>query len=92
MSIVTWFAYYVLFWWVCLFAVLSIGLKTQQEAGDVVPGTEPSAPAKLRIWRILALNTLVSGTLFLAWFYMTQVMGIGLAEVSELLPKPPSQR
>ena len=92
MAILTLFAYYVLFWWVCLFAVLSIGLKTQDEAGEVVPGTEPSAPARLRLRRILGLNTLISGTLFFAWYYATQVMGIGLAEVSEFLPRPPSQR
>ncbi|MCB1764379.1 MAG: DUF1467 family protein, partial [Gammaproteobacteria bacterium] len=40
MAVLTLFAYYVLFWWLCLFAVLSIGLKTQEEAGEVVPGTE----------------------------------------------------
>ena len=92
MAILTLFAYYVLFWWLCLFAVLSIGLKTQEEAGEVVPGTEPSAPATLRLWRILGLNTLISGTLFFAWYYATQVLGIGLAEVSGFLPGPPSQR
>ncbi|MCB1386668.1 MAG: DUF1467 family protein [Nitratireductor sp.] len=92
MAPLTLFAYYVLFWWVCLFAVLSIGLKTQDEAGEVVPGTEPSAPAKLRIWRTLALNTLISGAFFAAWYWMTQVMGIGIAEISAFFPQPPSAR
>lgn len=92
MAILTLIAYYLLFWWVCLFAVLSIGLRTQDEAGEIVPGTEPSAPAKARIWRILALNTLVSGVLFLGWYYATEVMGIGIAEVMEFFPRPPSQR
>lgn len=79
-------AYYVLFWWVCLFAVLSIGLRTQDEEGEVIEGTEPSAPAKLRIGRSLLLNTAVSGVLFFCWYYATQVLGIGLDDLPSIYP------
>jgi predicted secreted protein len=86
MGVLTAIAYYVLFWWVCLFAVLSIGLKTQDEEGEIVPGTEPSAPAKLRIGRSLLINTVVSGLLFGAWYYATQVMGMGLHSFPSIYP------
>jgi predicted secreted protein len=80
-------AYYVLFWWVCLFAVLSVGLRTQDEEGQVVEGTEPSAPAKLRIGRSLLLNTVVSGIVFGLWYYATQVLGYGLKDLPSIYPE-----
>jgi len=57
-------ATYFIVWWTTLFAVLPIGLRTQDEAGEVVPGTPESAPAKLRIIRIFAINTVVSLVVF----------------------------
>ncbi|MGB7287398.1 MAG: DUF1467 family protein [Salaquimonas sp.] len=80
-------AYYVLFWWVCLFAVLSIGLRTQDEEGEIVPGTEPSAPAKLRLGRSLLLNTMISGVLFAIWYYVTQVLGFGISSLPSIYPQ-----
>jgi predicted secreted protein len=87
MNVFTLFAYYFLFWWVTLFAVLSIGLKTQEEAGEVIPGTEPSAPAKLRLWRRLLLNTVISGCLFAAWYYATEVLGYGISSIPSIYPQ-----
>jgi len=86
MGPLTAFAYYVLFWWVCLFATLSIGLRTQDEAGEVVDGTEPSAPAKLRIGRSLMINTVISGVVFGAWYYATQILGFGLKDIPSIYP------
>jgi predicted secreted protein len=87
MSGITLFAYYVLFWWMTLFAILSIGLRTQDEDGEIVPGTEPSAPANLRIWRQLLLNTVISGVLFAIWYYCTEVLGYGLSSFPSIFPQ-----
>lgn len=87
MAPLTLFAYYLLFWWLTLFSVLSIGLRTQAEAGEVTMGTEPSAPAKPRIIRSLLINTVVSATVFGAWYYVTQVLGFGVAEFRDFLPR-----
>lgn len=89
MEPLTLFAYYLLFWWLTLFAVLSIGLRTQEEDGEVVPGTEASAPTKPKIWRTLFINTMVSMLLFAAWYYVTHILGFGAKEFSDMLPKPP---
>jgi predicted secreted protein len=35
---------YLTIWWVVLFAVLPWGVRSQLEAGDVVPGSDPGAP------------------------------------------------
>ena len=59
------FGIYIFIWWTCLFAVLPFGVRTQQEEGSVVPGTPESAPAKTpRVWRIIAINTVVSTVIF----------------------------
>jgi hypothetical protein len=38
-------ALYFVIWWTVLFAVLPFGVRSQAEAGDVVSGSEPGAPA-----------------------------------------------
>ena len=35
----------VIFWWLAFFVMLPIGVRSQLEEGNVVPGTEPSAPS-----------------------------------------------
>ncbi|MFN3626166.1 MAG: DUF1467 family protein [Hyphomicrobium sp.] len=57
-------AIYIFIWWIVLFAVLPFGVHTQDEAGNVVPGTPGSAPAKPRILRIFLINTLVATIVF----------------------------
>lgn len=64
MSISLAVAIYFIIWWVTLFAVLPIGLRTQEEDGDVVPGTPESAPARPRLLRIVAINTMVASVVF----------------------------
>ncbi len=64
MSLTLALAIYVIIWWITLFAVLPIGLRTQEEAGDIVPGTPESAPATPRLLRVVAINTLVATVVF----------------------------
>jgi len=64
MSLTLAIAIYVVVWWVVLFAVLPIGVRTQGEDGSVVPGTPESAPAVPRLLRVVVITTLVSAVLF----------------------------
>ena len=57
-------AIYFIVWWTVLFAVLPIGLRTQEEEGNVVPGTPESAPARPRFLFIIGLTTLISAVVF----------------------------
>jgi predicted secreted protein len=57
-------ALYFMIWWMCLFAVLPFGLRTQGEAGEVVPGTPASAPLKPRLKRVFLINSLVAAVVF----------------------------
>ena len=64
MSITTVIAIYFLIWWVTLFAVLPWGVRSQHEGGEIVPGTDPGAPAMHRIgWKLL-WTTLIASAIF----------------------------
>lgn len=52
-------------WFLTLFVALPIGLRTQGEAGDVVPGTPSSAPAEPRMRRKFFWVTLITLALWL---------------------------
>lgn len=56
-------------WWLCFVAVLPIGTHSQHELGDVVPGTEPGAPAVPRLLRKVVTATLLAAvvTPLLLW-------------------------
>jgi predicted secreted protein len=57
-------AIYFIVWWTVLFAVLPIGLRTQEEEGHVVPGTPESAPARPRFLFIIGMTSLISAVVF----------------------------
>jgi len=64
MSWTTAAAIYFILWWVVLFAVLPWGVRSQQESGDVVPGSDPGAPAIPRLAAKLVWTTVVSAAVF----------------------------
>ncbi|MEQ1652301.1 MAG: DUF1467 family protein [Hyphomicrobium sp.] len=47
-------------WFITLFAVLPFFARTQDEAGEVVPGTPEGAPSKINIPKVFAVNTVVA--------------------------------
>ncbi len=51
-------------WFITLFAVLPFFARTQDEAGEVVPGTPESAPARIDILKVFAVNTAVAAVAF----------------------------
>jgi predicted secreted protein len=57
-------------WFITLFVVLPFFAKTQDEAGEVVPGTPGSAPAKINILKVFAVNTGVAALAFAAVYAM----------------------
>jgi predicted secreted protein len=64
-------ALYLMIWWVTLFAVLPFGVRTQSEAGDVVPGTPESAPVRPRLLKTFLVNTVLATLVFaVVWMAM----------------------
>jgi predicted secreted protein len=56
-------------WWLCLFMILPIRARSQSDAGEVVHGTEPGAPAVLRMWPKLLATTLLAAVLTALLFW-----------------------
>ena len=86
MTIVSGIAMYFIFWWVTLFALLPVGLRTQAEENDVTLGTVASAPAKPRIGRAFLRTTVVASAIFGLYYYLTQVQGFGLVDIPHFFP------
>jgi predicted secreted protein len=71
-------AVYFIIWWVTLFCVLPFGVRSQQEAGDVAPGSDPGAPVIARVGRVALINTLLALVVFGAFwaFYVMNVFDL----------------
>jgi predicted secreted protein len=57
-------ALYFIIWWTLLFAVLPFGVRSQHEMNEIVPGSEPGAPARPRLGLKLLVNTVVAAILW----------------------------
>ncbi len=78
-------AVYFVVWWIVLFAVLPWGMRTQQEEGEVILGTEPSAPANPRLVRKAIITSIVAAIVtFLIWGLFGHY-GIGVKEIADWL-------
>jgi len=62
-------ATYFIIWWVLLFAILPFGVQSQHELDDIVPGTEPGAPARPRLLIKLTANTIIAALLWAIFDY-----------------------
>lgn len=61
---------FILAWWLTLFAVLPWGVRSQVEAEDVVPGSEPGAPAKPLLVKKLIVTTLIATAISLVAYHV----------------------
>lgn len=68
MAWTTWVGIYVVLWWTVLFAVLPFGVRSQEQHGEVVPGSDPGAPAVPRLALKAMWTTLVTTVVFLVFF------------------------
>ncbi len=59
-------AIFITIWFTVLFAVLPFGVRSQHEAGDFVPGTDPGAPVAPRLLVKALWTTLISAVVFAA--------------------------
>lgn len=81
MSIVSGIAIYFIIWWVTLFTILPIGVRSQKEAADVTLGTEHGAPVRAQLPFKIGLTTLVASVIFGLFYYLVAYSGIGLDDI-----------
>ncbi len=81
MNIVTGFVLFSIIWFLTLFVALPIGVRTQGEAGEVVPGTPASAPTDAMIPRKMLWVTLVAVAIWSAVAAVIVWGGIGIEDI-----------
>ncbi len=79
---------FIITWWVVLFTVLPIGVRSQQETEAVSWGTEPGAPARSHVPMKFAITT---GIAALIWggIYLAMAQGLLSLESFDFMPGPP---
>jgi len=87
-SITTAIAVYFVLWWVVLFAVLPWGVRSQEESGEVVPGTDPGAPTFPALWRKLMWTTISSGIMFVLGALLFRYQIVTLESLARWLGVP----
>lgn len=81
------FAIYFIIWWLTLFIVLPLGLRTQAEENEIVPGSVESAPARFRAVRVFLMTTVLAAIIQLAWYILSVKLGYGLDAIPQFAPK-----
>ena len=87
MSLTSAFAVYFIIWWLTLVVVLPIGVRTQEEEGDITLGTTESAPAHFNFWRKALVTTIVSAGILGFYYVLSVHFGFGLDSLPEIVPK-----
>jgi len=88
MSVAFGMAIFFMLWWIILFAILPFGMRrTQEEAGEVLPGSEPSAPDRPQFLKVIVMTTIVTTIVFAGYVALRQ-SGYGLDDIPFL--KPPA--
>ncbi|MCB1485855.1 MAG: DUF1467 family protein [Bauldia sp.] len=81
-------AVYFVVWWIVLFAVLPWGMRTQEEEGEVILGTVPSAPHNPKLVQKAIATSIVAAIVTFGIWYGVDQLGWGVEELGELfLPK-----
>lgn len=65
-------AVYFTFWWVALFAVLPLGVKSVHETDEATPGVEPGAPVAPMMLKKAAITTVVAAVAFVILLVVLQ--------------------
>jgi predicted secreted protein len=55
---------YFVVWWTALFMILPVRVRSQVEAGDVVGGTDPGAPASPALYERAVWTSVAAGIVF----------------------------
>jgi predicted secreted protein len=84
MSTTTSIAIFFIIWWVVLFAVLPWGIRSQVESGEVVPGSDPGAPALPKLWSKVIWMTVLAVIVFAVFQVIYRCRLVGLDDLATL--------
>ncbi|MEM9784751.1 MAG: DUF1467 family protein [Pseudomonadota bacterium] len=72
MSITSAIVFYAVIWALVFYMVMPIGQTSQQEAGEIEPGTPASAPVNPRIGLKALITTGIAAVIFAAIYYVIE--------------------
>ena len=87
MSPISAFAVFFIIWWVTLFTILPIGVRSQAEEGEAILGTERGAPVHPRLLMKMALTTAISAIVFAVFWYVTITLGLSVDDLPRIVPE-----
>lgn len=72
---------FIVIWFLTIFFVLQITLRTQSEDGEVVPGTHEGAPSDFKLGRTVLITTAIAAPI---WAVVAFIILSGLVTVDML--------
>lgn len=78
MSITGFIVLFAVTWFICLWVMLPIGLRTQEDEGERVPGTQSGAPANLRFGRKVFWVTVIASSIWICMIAAIVITGVEL--------------
>ena len=84
MTIGSFIAIYFVVWWTILFAVLPFGVRTQEEEGEVVLGSERSAPHRPMLIRKAVATSIVAAILVGIFWLAIERWGLSLDGIARV--------
>lgn len=68
-------------WFMVMFVVLPFHSRSQEDDGDVVPGTHPGAPVNFRVRRTMLITTMIA---IVVWAILVAIIVSGVFDVRKL--------
>lgn len=87
MPFLSFFAVFFVVWWLTLFIVLPIGMRTQADDGHVVNGTVASAPAKFKGLRVVIMTTVIAAIICGLWAAVSFFFDVTLDDLPRIIPE-----
>lgn len=72
---------YLMLWFLCLLVALPIGLRTQGDVGEVVPGTPSAAPVEAMLGRKFILVTIIATILWAIIYWIVAHSGLSVRDI-----------
>lgn len=72
---------FLIVWWLVFFTMLPIGVRSQEESGDVVEGSEPGAPEAPNLKQKAWWTTSITSVIWIGYFILVTTV-----DINDLLP------
>jgi len=63
---------FLIVWWLVVFTMLPIGVRSQEEDADVVEGTEPGAPVAPMLMKKAWWTTVITSCIWIVYYAITE--------------------